>query len=136
MATLRWKRFAAAATVTLLVVVGPLISQQAGAAVAGDGTTSETAGASCWGIKQQYPGSADGIYWLNTAALERPQQFWCDMTTDGGGWVLVGRGRDGWSFNPGGQGSPSTVRSAVDGPSAFAPAALSTETVSALPDKE
>ncbi|MGN6694243.1 MAG: hypothetical protein ACTHN0_08700, partial [Aquihabitans sp.] len=56
----------------------------------------------------------------------------CDMTTDGGGWVLVGRGRQGWTFNPFGQGSPSTVRTTVDGSGAFTPAALDTATITAL----
>ena len=83
----------------------------AGAAiVARDGLTSQTAAPSCWSIKQAYPDSADGIYWLWTPKLVDPQQFYCDMTTDGGGWVLVGRGREGWSFPYAGQGSPSTLR--------------------------
>jgi hypothetical protein len=54
------------------------------------------------------------------------------MTTNGGGWVLVGRGRQGWTFNPFGQGSPSTVRTTVDGSGAFTPAALDTATISSL----
>ncbi len=54
------------------------------------------------------------------------------MTTDGGGWVLVARGRNGWTFNPGGQGSIGLVRTAVDGPAAFAPAAIDTSTIDAL----
>jgi hypothetical protein len=107
-------------------------SAKAADARPGDGTTSATAGASCWGIKQQYPASANGTYWLNTAVLQRPQQFACDMTTDGGGWVLVGRGRNGWSFNPLGQGSAATVRTTTDGAGAFAPAALDTTSITAL----
>jgi hypothetical protein len=107
-------------------------SAEAATAQAGDGTTSATAGASCWGIKQQYPASANGTYWLNSAALERPAQFSCDMTTSGGGWVLVGRGRSGWSFAPSGQGSPTTIFTTPDGTGAFSPAALPTATVNAL----
>ncbi|MGI8755458.1 MAG: fibrinogen-like YCDxxxxGGGW domain-containing protein [Acidimicrobiales bacterium] len=98
----------------------------------GDGTTSITAGASCWGIKQQYPASTDGLYWLLTNGLQRPSQFRCDMTTAGGGWVLVGRGRQGWTFSPTGQGSPTTLRTTSDGAGAFAPAALDTSTIAGL----
>ncbi len=130
-------------TITALVVLGLLAvvpvtaavrSDRASATAAepGDGTTAATAGSSCWGIKQQHPTSTDGIYWLWTAQLDRPGQYHCDMTTDGGGWVLVGRGRNGWTFHPNGQGSPTTVRTTVDGPAAFAPAALDTATINGL----
>lgn len=107
---------------------------QAAAAAVGDGTTSATAGASCWGIKQQYPASVDGAYWLLTKSMDRPARFACDMTTAGGGWVLIARGRNGWSFNPNGQGSPASVSDTPDGPDAFAPAALPTGTIDDLLD--
>ena len=102
------------------------------AAPAGDGKTSATAGASCWGVKQQYPASPSGTYWLETPALKRPAQFLCDMTTSGGGWVLVARGRTNWSFAAAGQGSPTAIFTAPDGAGAFAPAALSNDTINAL----
>ncbi len=99
-----------------------------------DGTTSSNAAASCWEIKQLHPASADGVYWLRTETLQRPDRFHCDMTTDGGGWVLVGRGREGWTFRDYGQSTPQNIRDNVTGPAAFAPGALPTETIDALID--
>jgi hypothetical protein len=100
--------------------------------VAGDGTTSTTAGASCWGIKQQFPTTPTGTYWLLTPSMDRPAPFYCDMTTEGGGWVLVARGRQGWTWSPTGQGGAAAVRSAVAGSAAFAPAALDNATITGL----
>ena len=102
--------------------------------VAGDGTTAATAGASCWGILRSFPKSPTGTYWLLTSSMDRPVAFHCDMTTDGGGWVLIGRGRQGWTFSPAGQGGTSAVRSAVSGSAAFAPAALDNATITGLID--
>lgn len=89
------------------------------AAVTYDGSSSSTAAASCWGIKQLKPSATDGLYWLLTPQLVTPRQFWCDMTTDGGGWVLVGRGREGWSWRDRGQGNAANVARTPDGQAAF-----------------
>lgn len=97
-----------------------------------DGLSSQTAAASCWEVKQLQPSSADGVYWLNTPALGAPEQFYCDMTTDGGGWVLLGRGREGWAWHYGGQGTPNEVRDIVDGTGAFPVRTLPAKTVDGL----
>ena len=103
-----------AVTALLLVTVAAIEPSRpaAAAAVPRDGTASGRASASCWSIKQNFPASTDGVYWLVNPQLVAPQQFWCDMTTDGGGWVLVARGREGWTFRQPGQGAASAVRTA------------------------
>ena len=39
-------------------------------------------------IKAARPSVGDGIYWIATN-FNGNLPFWCDMTTDGGGWILV-----------------------------------------------
>ena len=97
-----------------------------------DGRSAHGALASCWDIKQTDPSAPDGRYWLYTPALGVPQQFYCDMTTDGGGWVLIGRGREGWAFLHEGQGSTAEVSATVSGSAAFAPKHLDADTVDGL----
>ena len=99
-----------------------------------DGLTSATAAASCWAAKQTRPAATDGLYWLLTPRLVQPQQFWCDMTTDGGGWVLVGRGRQGWAWRDRGQGNAANVAAAPAGPAAFAVQYYPSSTIDALLD--
>ncbi|HEX8081031.1 MAG TPA: Ig-like domain-containing protein [Jatrophihabitans sp.] len=118
------------------VLAGGLADAPAAAAAtpasALDGSQSSLAAPSCWSIKQLKPASANGVYWLQTTQLIAPEQFYCDMTTDGGGWVLVGRGREGWTWAHGGQGSVATLRNTPTGTGAFAPAALPAATVQGL----
>ena len=72
------RSWTSAALAALVVVAGALAIPGAGqpsaaaAAVAGDGTTMATAGASCWGIKRQVPASPSGLYWLSTPTMARP----------------------------------------------------------------
>ncbi|GAA3818586.1 fibrinogen-like YCDxxxxGGGW domain-containing protein [Nocardioides panacisoli] len=61
------------------------------------GSTSDTAAGSCWEIKQRRPDAPSGAYWLLTPAMAEPARFYCDQTTDGGGWVLVAKGRNAWT---------------------------------------
>lgn len=73
------------------------------------GTQAYYAAGSCWEIKQARPSAPDGTYWLVTPAMAEPQQFYCDQTTDGGGWVLVGKGRNGWTHDDSGRGSAAAL---------------------------
>ena len=107
----RWVSLAVGAGVALAAAVVPVVSSTTASAAdqKRDGRAESRALASCWEVKQVDPSAPDGRYWLYTPALQYPQQFWCDMTTDGGGWVLIGRGRQGWDFTAEGQGTTAGV---------------------------
>ncbi|MEO6201525.1 MAG: fibrinogen-like YCDxxxxGGGW domain-containing protein [Cryobacterium sp.] len=115
------------------VLASLLVPSAANAALpAPDGLTAATAAASCWEVKQVTPAAPSGVYWLVTPALGAPEQFYCDQSTSGGGWVLVGRGREGWSVSNEGAGTLASVRSPITGTGAFSPQQLSARVIGAL----
>lgn len=132
-------RRTAARTAVIAVAAAALIVSLLGPAPAAhaadplpDGLSQETAAGSCWEIKQNTPAAPSGVYWLVTPQLVAPEQFYCDQETDGGGWVLIGRGREGWKEGYNGLRTPANVRNSPVGTPAFAPAQLPSRTVDAL----
>ena len=97
-----------------------------------DGLSEATAAASCWEIKQNDPRSENGTYWLQTATMDAPRQFFCDQSTDGGGWVLIGRGREGWETWSQGKGDESKLATRSRTPGDFDVVQASHETVNGL----
>lgn len=95
----------AVALVGLSVASSPSQAAQPPRTAANLGLAADTAAGSCWDIVTTRPTAASGVYWLLTPLMVEPQQFYCDMVTDGGGWVLVGKGRDGWTNEYQGKGT-------------------------------
>tara|TARA_B100001109_G_scaffold245950_1_gene234157 strand:- start:485 stop:2617 length:2133 start_codon:yes stop_codon:yes gene_type:complete len=65
-------------------------------ASARDGSTSARAATSAWEIKKTLgPRAKTGYYYLKNPYDGSVNTWWCDMTTDGGGWILVAHTGEG-----------------------------------------
>ena len=58
----------------------------------GDGLTPNTPGRTARAIKAQTGTTTTGFYWIQSEEMTFPVQVYCDMTYDGGGWMLLAYG--------------------------------------------
>ena len=65
------------------IIVNPLL----------DGSTQTKANTSASAIKTLTGTTTDGYYWIQASGMANPVQLWCDMNTDGGGYMRF------WWFN-------------------------------------
>jgi hypothetical protein len=68
------------------------------------GSSASNPGVSCLDIQTQGGSSGDGTYWIQLDPQDPAFEAWCDMTTDGRGWMLATvNGMDGrpatWTGN-------------------------------------
>lgn len=121
---------ASAATVAVGASLLPMSIATAAPVV--DGSSSDKAAASCYEIKLNNPSAKSGAYWLYTPQMEAPEQFYCDQETNGGGWLMIGRGRENWTEDYSGKGTAKDLAQNPDGTDAFTPAQLDSTLINAL----
>ena len=78
-------------TLTNFTLTGNASNWVKGGPLVFDGLTAASASSSAYAIKQAYPSSTDGLYWIKNNNINggTPFQIYADMTTDGGGWTLI-----------------------------------------------
>ena len=78
-----------------------------------DGLTASTAGTSAAQMKQTYGYTGSGNYWIKPSGYNGPAVLvWCDFDRQGGGWVLIGKGRHSTDSSGGWFGTENAIETA------------------------
>lgn len=97
--------------------------------IVGLGTSSTNPGLNCSQIyTYNVRARTNGAYWVKPDSSPAFQVY-CDMENDGGGWTLIGKGREGWTWDNVGQG---TVADLVQNPDSNTVSTLPATTIDAL----
>lgn len=64
----------------------------AGITQSGDGSSELSPAVSAAAILQQNPSASTGFYWIKNDTMQVPVRVYCDMSYDGGGWMMLAYG--------------------------------------------
>lgn len=84
-----------------------------------DGSTSARAGVSAVLIKQITGTTTDGLYYIRPNNAGPVQQIYCDMNTDGGGWMMMARSHPTTGPSSGWGWTGDTIGTVTDFTSAY-----------------
>jgi hypothetical protein len=85
------------------------LSRIKGGVVPNDGSTENRAAPSALFLRNDLGITTSGNYWIKPTGYATAKLLWCDMTNLGGGWVLIGKGRQSSDNNGGWFGTESEL---------------------------